>query len=530
MGRYVYKPITTNYDPTDENQYLENYIKSIKSGELLVDLSNYDLYVTEEGVELPIPITKNLKKKIINFINSLDIEDRTQLLLNNLNKIENIKEKLVDLIGSIEVLDKDLEISYKNLNNHKVYFEKITENNINYLGYLDYDDFSSFPNSYYLTYYQNEINKLIGMFNTILNEQNENFGNLNKYSYKDKYTSKYKRNLYTIYVEILSLYKKLSEKSENLPIPKINITYDKTIKYTENSNRNIYKIQQISKTIQSKVYDFAYITLACNQTGNNILEICKKGDSLFNSTSYTNVDWDFTEDIGAKRYKVLTNEDIGYFNSSNGGIIEGWTYERLWYDGGRGDWNSESNQEFRPLVLNDFESEGLYHPFFEYELKSKQRPYPYRETFGNQFWRRIDNGDIKINPNMKNLVANYDSSTGIWIPKEVNNSGNIITNNKKFITEIPQNYRAFTNTNKYCDNNIIKRLSKYGSLSFGIGKPIEHNTTLGYDSSGSYNCWRMIKVIYSKTINKTIKINKVINDFEVINNEKTTTETKNIKI
>ena len=58
MGRFRYLPMT--YD-----EYMNKYVNSLKTGELLVDLSSHDVYVTEEGFNIPIPTTKGLKEHVI---------------------------------------------------------------------------------------------------------------------------------------------------------------------------------------------------------------------------------------------------------------------------------------------------------------------------------------------------------------------------------------------------------------------------------------------------------------------------------
>ena len=62
-GRYVYKPL-------DYGTYMKNYIGTLRSGELLVDFDQYDLYVTEEGINLPIPTTKGLREAVMHFLDN----------------------------------------------------------------------------------------------------------------------------------------------------------------------------------------------------------------------------------------------------------------------------------------------------------------------------------------------------------------------------------------------------------------------------------------------------------------------------
>ncbi len=79
--------------PLSHSDYLKNYVNSLKTGEMLVDLTNHDVYVTEEGVNIPIPTTKALRDEVINFLN---------------NDLEGIKLKN----SSLERLDR-LQVSIK---------------------------------------------------------------------------------------------------------------------------------------------------------------------------------------------------------------------------------------------------------------------------------------------------------------------------------------------------------------------------------------------------------------------------------
>ena len=46
MSRFIYKPLT-GYTPENRKEFLKLYKESIRKGELLVDLLNYDISLTE---------------------------------------------------------------------------------------------------------------------------------------------------------------------------------------------------------------------------------------------------------------------------------------------------------------------------------------------------------------------------------------------------------------------------------------------------------------------------------------------------
>jgi len=77
MPRYSYKPLVGYFpgktpEETEASKYdfIQAYKDSLTSGELLVDLYNYEIYVANNGLEYPVPSTPELKKEIIEWIES----------------------------------------------------------------------------------------------------------------------------------------------------------------------------------------------------------------------------------------------------------------------------------------------------------------------------------------------------------------------------------------------------------------------------------------------------------------------------
>ena len=128
-GRYIYQPL--NYD-----EYMKNYINTLKTGELLVDFHDYDIYVTEEGLNIPIPITKNLREKVLDFIRTnLDtpILKKSQISEDILNT-STFKYKIEQ--NQAELYDRGLYLYNREADsrNKAIILEKITQRNINQLG------------------------------------------------------------------------------------------------------------------------------------------------------------------------------------------------------------------------------------------------------------------------------------------------------------------------------------------------------------------------------------------------------------
>ena len=77
MSRYIFKPLVTYFpgktpEETEANKwdFIQAYKDSLTSGELLVDLYNYEIYVANNGLEYPVPSTPELRDEIIKWIES----------------------------------------------------------------------------------------------------------------------------------------------------------------------------------------------------------------------------------------------------------------------------------------------------------------------------------------------------------------------------------------------------------------------------------------------------------------------------
>lgn len=111
MGRYIYKPLIAYFDGDSEEkkkEFLEKYKESLKTGELLVDLYNYDIYVSNSGLEYPIPVTSEIREEIINWIESEE-GPLSQYKINGL-----INEKSTDSSESSLIRKQELIESLKN--------------------------------------------------------------------------------------------------------------------------------------------------------------------------------------------------------------------------------------------------------------------------------------------------------------------------------------------------------------------------------------------------------------------------------
>ena len=131
MSRYKYIPMS--YD-----DYMGKYINTLKTGELLVDLNNHDIYVTEEGFNIPIPATKQLRDKIINYLeNDLEgIKIRQQVIPGKINNLFSIKQAIEEQQQNIFDRTKNLLDDSRSLDRQYTFLNKVNENNVNQLGDL----------------------------------------------------------------------------------------------------------------------------------------------------------------------------------------------------------------------------------------------------------------------------------------------------------------------------------------------------------------------------------------------------------
>lgn len=159
MARYKYLPIRYN-------DYLSKYINSLKTGELLVDLVDHDIYVTEEGMNLPVPTTKALKEAIIRFLETdlAGIKLRTKELPFKVNNLYSIYDQITEqqFVATNKV--HNLEAKFPNPRSIVTTINSINESNINHLGDLEIDLSTIADNTY-----KTRIQALADRFNELNN-------------------------------------------------------------------------------------------------------------------------------------------------------------------------------------------------------------------------------------------------------------------------------------------------------------------------------------------------------------------------
>lgn len=197
MSNYVYKPLTYN-------EYLESYVNSLKTGEILVDEDNHDIYITEEGLNVPLPKTKNLRNDLIDFLsnNVEGIKLKNELVGRKLKYSDKIKERIENVQqNAFTILNNETLQSNVNTNKY-VFLEKFSKYNINQVGILDLqiDEISSlYPN------YAERLKNLAERFNihsTFTNDLN--------------YSTAKNQELMAIWTEIVALFNEVNLKLNKL--------------------------------------------------------------------------------------------------------------------------------------------------------------------------------------------------------------------------------------------------------------------------------------------------------------------------
>lgn len=132
MARYKYLPMT-------KSQYMEKYINTLKTGEILVDLRDHDVYVTEDGYNIPIPSTKGIRDQVINFLEN-DVEGiklKKRLIPSIVSEVSKKANDIERLQGIISNDTDILESRLLNQRNTVRFLSVVNENNVNQLGDLE---------------------------------------------------------------------------------------------------------------------------------------------------------------------------------------------------------------------------------------------------------------------------------------------------------------------------------------------------------------------------------------------------------
>lgn len=131
MGRFHYSPI--NY-----KEYLKKYLNSLQTGEILIDFEGKDIYVSEEGYNLPIPSNKKLKDDIIFYLeNTIEgINFRTREIPRLIKTIDDLRERIENKQNLINKDYDDVNSTIDENMRDLTYISKVTENNIQQLGDL----------------------------------------------------------------------------------------------------------------------------------------------------------------------------------------------------------------------------------------------------------------------------------------------------------------------------------------------------------------------------------------------------------
>lgn len=197
MARFIYQPMSYK-------DYLTKYVNTLKTGELLVDLDNDDIFISEEGINIPLPKTTQLKKEAINFLenDTEGIKIKNELAGRKLKYLENIKSITENTQQSAFDILNDRNLQANSNTSRSIYLEKINTYNIQQLGTikLDIENIETqFPN------YKNRLDNLVKEFN-----------NLSTYNGDINYSTIKNQELMSIYNELNSLLVEINKKLNNM--------------------------------------------------------------------------------------------------------------------------------------------------------------------------------------------------------------------------------------------------------------------------------------------------------------------------
>ncbi|QXN67960.1 hypothetical protein FPHOBKDP_00210 [Listeria phage LPJP1] len=242
MSRYIYIPMSYQ-------DYLQKYFNTLKTGELLVDLVEHDIYVTEEGINLPIPITKVLRENIIDFLeNDMEgIKLRKNVIPGKINNLYNIYNEIYN--KQEEIFDTSLDIfsDMESARLKTVYLGKISKNNVNQLG-----DISLQLDGLDLGQYNDLIQSQIDIFNNLSNNSlTEAFSN--DANSKNTELLQIWNNIKTLMDEVNQKLIKMGSFSGTMQLQK-SVSYEKTA-YDCRWDRRLFNYSSSNYTSESQYVD-----------------------------------------------------------------------------------------------------------------------------------------------------------------------------------------------------------------------------------------------------------------------------------
>lgn len=283
MPRYVYKPLI-GYTPENKSEFLQKYKESLMLGELLVDILNYDIYVSKDGLEIPIPVTSDLRKEIISFIkdymygpipNSICYNDETVINRGSFLEPPKNDEEYNSYQKKIEAIEK-MKLEIKEIREKVNNDSSDLENNVMRMEHeikYFFSDLNLFnlSNAYKFNQTIKDIQQSLNSLDNEILEETQKF-----MKYKDTfkfYNDKIeiiKKDMRNIYANVINLYSEINAKVDLRHYPEVPRAEVKIIagnseatslpKYRENDSlyRNkseLYKNIKGEKKLSYEEYD-----------------------------------------------------------------------------------------------------------------------------------------------------------------------------------------------------------------------------------------------------------------------------------
>lgn len=305
MSRFIYKPLT-GYTPENRKEFLKLYKESIRKGELLVDLLNYDIYITNDGIEVPIPVTADLRNEIIEFIigefgpisqannssfleEAINVEDKPNDYVRKMNLMKNLRDQILEYRQNAVLENNELSNNIKRMNHEIVYFfNKI--NDYNFTKILEVDPTIE---DLLQVYVSNAIkyNEFADKYTTLVKRLQE---------YKDK-IKKFNEKCDKTFDNIINLFSEINAKVDlrKYPLPP-------SIKYSITAGENINEDptgDYIGGLITHKLED---------DTKTEEIPFPNKPDGIINTETFENVG---VNSLNEPIYKITHSVEIDYQES-----------------------------------------------------------------------------------------------------------------------------------------------------------------------------------------------------------------------
>lgn len=466
MSRYIYTPFNSENDEDIKRKYLE-YINSLKTGEIIINsdlkdpcvFDKVDVYVTREGIELPIPATGKLRELVIKNLNHMDQKKRMSLINNNLKNIEKLNLQIMEYHKYVRDAAILLADDIARENEIKYYIEEINENTVHLIKHLDF----MLPDMEIFDSYNEKIENLTNIYESTLRD------------YKGG-------DISTIGGELDSI------------LTNINGYFTEAEKYAANKlgkssgSITLQKGENSTVTKSYPAWDFGWLKCCTSQAYGDTIS---KVDNYFtnNFASYS----DFSNSNHYRSNVLISKNGFNtpQFVGNDCNLVDiAWC--RIYY-------SSTVNSKWHEKVGSDSYSLNTHIAGnYKFPGDAEQQKYAYNWWVNHQmpsgYWTGSSNPKFEISNANKYLYGadeyslTYKNANGIYQPHDTSKF-----NNAKGIRELSGTFSTSAQNTRFVNN-----FKSHAERPLG-GGPV---TISGGDNTpGSYSWFRMVRFTFEGTVN-----------------------------